>query len=254
MARASTQRLSLHHRFSYVYADYTLQCNRAYALAESRIPSVELPPISRPILSECHSLLGDKHGRHSTQKTVTNERLGVENLTSIYGSSTQEFTKDDIRHAEVINQVDRKFIACRIPKRSSGASSPYERGDGVSEMDSVVVLIDQHAADERVRVERFLKELFLGFLYTQERTGSNQSAGVRTRELDPPRPVLLTLHEALTLERSQDVRQLFRKWGLGFAELSSGIPDPDIPSGPGSTGYAQLLVNTIPEVVSDKVC
>ncbi|PPQ70442.1 hypothetical protein CVT26_013936 [Gymnopilus dilepis] len=234
------------------WLEQALNCNRAYALAESRIPSVELPPISRPIPSECHSLLGDKHGRHSTQKILANERLGVENLTSIYGSSTQEFTKDDIRHAEVINQVDRKFIACRIPKRSSGASSPYEKGDGLSEMDSVVVLIDQHAADERVRVERFLKELFLGFLYSQERTGSNQSAGVRTRELNPPRPVLLTLHEALTLERSQDVRELFRKWGLGFAELSSGIPDSDIPSGPGSTGYAQLLVNAIPEVVSDK--
>lgn len=246
------------YKFCYVSADCILQSNQAYAIVENRIPSVEVPPVSRHNLSGYNSFLGDKHGRYAPQNPVAHERLRAESFAPIYGSSSQEFTRDDIRHAEVINQVDRKFIACRIPKRSSSATSPYANGDGVSEMDSVVVLIDQHAADERVRVERFLKELFLGFLYSQERTGSNQSAGVRTKELNPPLPVLLTQHEALTLERSQDAREMLRKWGLEFAELStqsSGMPDSDGVSGPGrSTGYAQVLVNSIPEVVSDKVC
>ncbi|KAF8914223.1 hypothetical protein CPB84DRAFT_1758748 [Gymnopilus junonius] len=233
------------------WLEQALDSNQTYALVESSIPSVEVPPIP---FSGHRSLLSGIHGRSMPYNPAVHEHLRVGNFASIAGSSSQQFTRNDLRHTEVINQVDRKFIACRVLKRSSGATLPYENDNGVSETNSVVVLIDQHAADERVRVERFLKELFLGFLYSQERTGSNQFAGVRTKELNPPIPVLLTQHEALTLERSQDTRETLRKWGFGFAELSSALPDSDGVSGPGrSAGYAQILVNSIPEVVSDKL-
>src|SRR5436190_21785892 len=49
----------------------------------------------------------------------------------------------DFLKARIINQVDQKFILISIP-RSSG---------------SIVALIDQHAADERYRLETIIKSL-----------------------------------------------------------------------------------------------
>ncbi|KAJ7050470.1 hypothetical protein C8F01DRAFT_1092311 [Mycena amicta] len=56
------------------------------------------------------------------------------------------FQKADLRNVEIIEPVDCKFIVCLI--------------------NNTLVLIDQHAADERVLVEQFLKQLwdlYLGF-------------------------------------------------------------------------------------------
>lgn len=161
-------------------------------------------------------------------------------------------TRDDLRRFEVIDQVDRKFIACRIP-------TPSSHSQGVpayhlhSRSEDVLILIDQHAADERVRVERFLKELCIGFLNSQYGAESEWVQGVRIKELSPPRPVLLTEHEALTVIRSQEIRQSLRKWGFQIVFAPNNVPVSDAISEPGSSGYTQVLVSTIPEVVGEKV-
>jgi len=67
----------------------------------------------------------------------------------------------------------------------------------------VLVLIDQHAADERVRVERFLKELCEGALQ-----GAAESAA-----LDAKKGVVLTRDEATLLEQPEVLQEL-RRWGL----------------------------------------
>ncbi|KDR84002.1 hypothetical protein GALMADRAFT_236565 [Galerina marginata CBS 339.88] len=232
------------------WLEQALESNQAYAMTEHKVPSMKAPPVSYHIPQSYNTAPGDKHESHTPQNP-TPFRVG--DYDSIYATSSHRFTRDDIRHAEIINQVDRKFIACRIAKRS-GTMSPQEIHDPKLPSNTILVLIDQHAADERVRVERFLKELFLGFLYSQDRTEGNQTGGVRIRELNPPHPVLLTLHEAHTIKRSQDVREMLRKWGVQFAELSKVKPDLDGTSDPGSSaGYLQLLVSSIPEVVSDKL-
>jgi DNA mismatch repair protein MLH3 len=115
----------------------------------------------------------------------------------------------------------------------------------------VLVLIDQHAADERVRVEFFLKELFMGFLHSEDHTQANQTGGVRVKELNPPWPVLLTQQEALTIKRSQDARKMLHQWGVRITESSTDLDNAE-ESG-SSTGYSQLFVSSIPEVVSDKL-
>lgn len=200
----------------------------------------------------------DKHGRNyynSSHSNVLPECLKVGRFDTRYETSMHRFTKDDLRHAEVISQVDRKFIACRIVRRSivdlDLAPGARPSKSSLPNPDSTLVLIDQHAADERVRVERFLKELCLGFLYSQG--GDTKQAGIRTTELIPPRPVLLTQHEAHSINGSQDVQEILRKWGVGFAELSKGAPDGPSESGI-SNAYSQLLVSSVPQVVGDKVC
>ena len=183
----------------------------------------------------------DKHGCHISQ----NSGMGSGNLKL-------RFTRDDLRRAEIINQVDKKFIACRITKRSCLHASVDDGGREPYPDSPILVLVDQHAADERVRVERFLKDLCLGFL---DQTDNNSASKyVFTRNLAPSRPVLLTQHEALTISQSQDVQETFRKWGVRFAELSKVIFGSDSASDAGSGGYLQVYVSAIPEVVGDKVC
>jgi len=226
--------------------------NRAYAMTESRVPSVKGPLPSHYTPPGKDLFQNDNHGCH-TQKTPRLDHFKSINFNSGHEHAIHRFTKADIRHAEIINQVDRKFIACRIsiPKHTD-AVTKSNLPDREAQPNSVLVLIDQHAADERIRVEFFLKELFMGFLHSEDHMHTNQTGGVRVKELNPPRPVLLTQQEALTIKRSQNACKILRQWGVRITESSTDL-DNASESG-SSTGYSQLFVSSIPEVVSDKVC
>lgn len=96
--------------------------------------------------------------------------------------------KQHLEEAEVIAQVDRKFILVKL------AASPGEDT-------GVLVLIDQHAADERCRVERLFEELFTG-----------DKGQVQTMTVDPivfPAPMA----EKSLLQRHI---RFFQSWGIGY--------------------------------------
>jgi len=217
-----------------------------------------VPPALDQLAPRCDSFRNSDERCHTSQAASHSERFRFDAFDSGYDTASHRFTKDDLRHAEVINQVDRKFIACRIVKCSID-SAHGTAGDYVPQpAEGIVILIDQHAADERVRVERFLKELCLGFLGSLDGTEVNPSRGVRVRELTPPRPILLTQHEVISVKGSQGVRELLCKWGIRMAEpsLSNAVPGSDGASNSesgGSTGYSQLLISAIPDIVGDKV-
>lgn len=149
--------------------------------------------------------------------------------------------------------MDNKFIACIIestddaseedPSPSLRAGIPFQpRGHT-----GTLVLIDQHAADERVRVERFLREVCTGFMC------HGKGHGVGVVELGPPKSVLLTVYEARRLRGSAETREAFARWGIMFGDLSEedivGV-DYEEPR----PSYVQVEVRTVPEVVADKVC
>ncbi|KAK4541269.1 hypothetical protein LTR36_008185 [Oleoguttula mirabilis] len=62
-------------------------------------------------------------------------------------SGTSKLSKTALLHAKVLRQVDAKFILCKMPSSDS------------KENDSTLVLVDQHAASERVILERLFAEL-----------------------------------------------------------------------------------------------
>jgi DNA mismatch repair protein MLH3 len=171
-------------------------------------------------------------------------------VDAVSGALPHRFSKADLCRARIVNQVDRKFIVCLVEDRltDDGNIEDYDP----SLVGRALVLIDQHAADERVRVERFLKELCQGFLYNRAH-GHDPVNGVRTRELSPPKPLLLTVHEAWRLKNSSDIQQAFLLWGFRFLDLSPTQEPSEDESRDSDVKYMQVRVHAIPEVVANKV-
>lgn len=92
-----------------------------------------------------HTLCTDQRSDLDIQKFVTESSALI--------SAT--LSKKALRDAHVISQVERKFILIRM--RLSPREELLNSGAIVSEQ--VLVLVDQHAADERVRIEGLLSDL-----------------------------------------------------------------------------------------------
>ncbi|KAF7290914.1 Mismatch repair-related protein [Mycena chlorophos] len=189
-----------------------LEANDVFAVAEKKIPHVvQLPSVEG----------GDGHHACHGRKLADYLRQGEAYADPSAGSS-HRFHKSDLSNARVIDQVDRKFIACLMANSS-------------------LVLIDQHAADERVRVERFLKQLCLGYLAN---VAGSEDGGVKMRELGTPVPVLVTRSEATRLE-SPEIRKVFGHWGFWFADTAEEQRE--------TSDYCQVFVRCVPDVVADKL-
>lgn len=150
------------------------------------------------------------------------------NLTQSSKIASDTFTASDLRDAQVVAQVDTKFIACLL-KSSSGS-------------ERILALIDQHAADERVRVERYLKRLCSGFLLGQ----------VEVLQLEPPRQVLLTRREA-EAAGNPAMADLLVRWGLWIEQrIPNSQRAVDLDFATREFEFIQVDVTAIPDVVSRK--
>ncbi|KZT35570.1 hypothetical protein SISSUDRAFT_157245 [Sistotremastrum suecicum HHB10207 ss-3] len=192
-----------------------LSRNGAYTSSESRAPSIN--PIANPLAPT------PKNSRHN-MKTIS---------ALLQGRGTdisRRITRSDLASAQVISQVDTKFIACLI--RSSPDHGRHQDN---------LILIDQHAADERVRVERFLDDLCTSYLRGQ----------VQRRTLAPEKLILATECERRLLSRD-DIREAFSKWGFSF-----NLPPVASSGGYGldeeSDTYVQVGVESVPDIIGDKL-
>jgi len=140
---------------------------------------------------------------------------------------------------KVINQLDRKFIVCAVDRESDDNSVNGQTSDSPRNM---LVLVDQHAASERVRVEGFLKTLCHNFLNVE----SSGKQSVNSVELDPPRPILLSRREASILRGTQSI---LKRWCFDLSWPQSERGDQTIDQ----DAYEQFLVHSVPHVISDKV-
>ncbi|KAF8530908.1 hypothetical protein JB92DRAFT_2854261 [Gautieria morchelliformis] len=145
------------------------------------------------------------------------------------------FSREQLKCARVIGQIDKKFVACLVDDGNNG------HGTG----SRTLVLVDQHAADERIRVEQFLSEVCKGFLQ------HGSSGRVETMELKPAAPLLLTRLEARILAHSEGYRHAFERWGFRFAPMNHALAGP-AEEGAGDE-YLQVLVEAVPDVVSEKL-
>jgi len=131
------------------------------------------------------------------------------------------FSTESLSNVKVLGQVDRKFIACII-------SSSSKQGTGT---EPILVVVDQHAADERVSLESILGELCSGFI---------QGNGATT-DLRKAPPIVIVDREEGEILRREGVCQVFRRWGIGL-ELPEPVGD-----------YLQVTIQTVPAVLSARL-
>ncbi|KAK6083682.1 vacuolar membrane protein [Seiridium cupressi] len=112
-------------------------------------------------------------------------------------------SKAALRAAEVIAQVDRKFIFAKVPLGSALDEAP-ERQNRMS----LLIVIDQHAADERCRLERLLKEYF-----GAEESGKDEPGQARSEVLDKILQFEISAQERVLFERHLSH---FAHWGIGY--------------------------------------
>jgi DNA mismatch repair protein MLH3 len=202
--------------------------NSAYFVREKLIPSVSQR------LSNLLSLSSEP----VTPTCATHPSLHGDGSFILDRPTTWCLQKDDLARMDVINQLDRKFILCAVDEIKGGDDSRQE-SDNPRRM---LVLVDQHAASERVRVEGFLRTLCHNFL-DFEGNGSQSPDRV---ELDPPRVILLSRKEASILRSTQS---MLGRWCFGLSWPESKSRDQRIDQ----DEYEQFLVHSVPRVVSEKV-
>ncbi|KAJ5149421.1 hypothetical protein N7448_000999 [Penicillium atrosanguineum] len=126
----------------------------------------------------------------------------LQGIGSLDASHLAKFRGKIQRHSlatsSIIAQVDQKFILVKM-------HSEFAQHPGY-DLEGVLVLIDQHAADERCRVERLFEEMFIS---TESSTAASQ---VRMVEIDPISFNVSSIESALF----RKYLGFFQTWGIHY--------------------------------------
>jgi DNA mismatch repair protein MLH3 len=132
-----------------------------------------------------------------------------------------QFSKEDLLHATFLSQVDDKFICCLVSHRDGRRT---------------LVMIDQHAADERVRVERFLKE-------TLQQIRATQVTSTALAEL--AHVIQLPLEQVEWLMARPERLDLFAKWGFRISYLTDPLVKTD--------NYSSIAIESVPTLLCNRL-
>jgi DNA mismatch repair protein MLH3 len=165
------------------------------------------------------------HCRHGIQS-----QHGIFESTSL--SNRGKLSKNSLRHARLISQVDNQFILLAVPPESGGTTNS-----------ELLVAVDQHAADERVRVERLYKELCEPY---EDSTGAytvtfDRTPSIKHTELRPPLVFQISVPE---VELFQKQTSNFLRWGITYTT--------EVPKTLNFSSERHLKVKTLPTVISER--
>jgi DNA mismatch repair protein MLH3 len=121
-------------------------------------------------------------------------------------------SKEALQKAEVVAQVDRKFILAKV-----AAELPAGSASRVNQSDRMLILIDQHAADERCKVETLLQTYFV------PGPAGDGRLVAQTEILDKPIRFDVSRQEGELLSR---FRRHFAHWGITYEVFQSQGPGP----------------------------
>ncbi|CAG8566095.1 17683_t:CDS:10, partial [Gigaspora margarita] len=159
------------------------------------------------------------------------------------------FSKQDFVQAQVIGQVDDKFIACKLPY--SLTVGP-DLKDGTQQ---ILVLVDQHAADERVRVEMLMKE-FCDFKNKERMQNMNDNevhqinSLVETIQINPPNKIILTEREVRVVKRFE---ANFNSWGIFFSDnMDTTLVSPHFIASSTDNDHIPIYVTHLPKMIADR--
>ncbi|KAK4057695.1 DNA mismatch repair protein [Microbotryomycetes sp. JL221] len=155
----------------------------------------------------------------------------------------QMFDVSALEGSEFITQVDHKFLLVKMKTKSK---------DGI--VDSLV-LVDQHAASERVRVEGFFQN-FCRRVATGQDVKTVLLGGAESdnfvvagrRYVDS---VVVSKQEAHQLDK---LREDLQRWGIGIHVPEMPCPSSDDDSSDSIvTDYIQVQVTSLPDIVADRL-
>ena len=175
----------------------------------------------QPIQQTSFDLPLEKHQHAHTSKEMDRAFGEVSHLNA------NKISKNALRDAQVIAQVDEKFVLIRVKGGDVGGKS-------------LLVAVDQHAADERIKVEELLKDLCRrpasNDLLVSSRTTGLTSA-IRSSTLEKPLRFTISAAEAeLFLKHAPH----FAAWGILY-DLTQLNPDGHI-----------LIVTTVPRLILER--
>ncbi|KAL2160790.1 hypothetical protein VTH06DRAFT_987 [Thermothelomyces fergusii] len=164
--------------------------------------------------------------KHGTRASKDLEDFRIESSDGTMLESVEgRITKASLREAEVVAQVDRKFILARVSSANPGP-----------EPDHMLILIDQHAADERCKVERLLQAHFIPDPADQTKLMA------QTRNLDKPLRFELPRQDGFLLARFRD---WFAHWGIAYEVEPQASPQE---------GMTVAVVRSLPPSISERCC
>lgn len=157
-----------------------------------------------PVFARCPQVAVDVSSSEATSLSVK-----IHNILYPY-----RFTKEMIHSMKVLRQVDNKFIACLINTKSEANANP----DG-----NLLVLVDQHAAHERVRLEQLI-------------AGSYEAV---PEAFGRKRLLSSTVCPPMQIEVTEEHRRLLRSYQSILRDLGLGLSFPE-----GSSPH--VLVDKVP--------
>ncbi|KAJ5281447.1 hypothetical protein N7478_006819 [Penicillium angulare] len=178
--------------------------NPTFTRTERPLPSFDLETSYLDIATSAGS------GFHDTSDLATAQ------ITKFKG----KLQRPSLATATIIAQVDHKYILARLNAENMQA---------IDNPETVLVLIDQHAADERCRIEQLFNEMFLP-------TESEYEIQVRTVEIDPT-TFKISSTEAVLFQR---YLSFFGNWGIQY----------EVKEKPGAEGT--VLVKSLPALIAER--
>lgn len=158
------------------------------------------------------------------------------------GISSARLSKDALRNGQFISQVDKKFILVRM-------AGSLADGDTTPSSD-VMVLIDQHAADERIRVEVLLRELCRpaqSSVHSGLKSDLGFSSSVDITVLEKPLQFAVSPHE---YQHFETFAKSFAVWGILYGSSATVAPQ----SRPGTSDKSdyRVYVTALPPAISER--